>query len=212
MLDLPPFTIDDLHPDIDQETRYAISDLTIGWARFDSFVSQMVILAFGLSLDNGPILLGNMDTRQKLERLKNLYDHYGMPRAASYAANLKAAHAYWVDVRNTVIHSTLGGTRISAPGVLVFAPVRISRGVLGHVEVIQLHVNGIKRAAEWAFEAGNTLKTVTDRLPTRRSRRPPTLPRFLPRYDPNLEKKRRGKQSEQRKAPRAKSQRRPMGR
>lgn len=164
-------------------------------------VTQIMMLAFGLSLDNGPILIGNMDTKQKLDRLKALYEHFSMKRATLYAGNLKAAHSHYVDVRNTVAHSMLAGRRISAPNVLVFSSLRIQKKALGHVEVIQIHLEGIRRATTRANDAAQRLRKVADRLPAKRSRRPAALAKFPPLIDPNRQKKRGEKRRRPRKGP-----------
>ena len=69
---MPDFDLSDLSHDIHQEARDVICDVILSWARLDSLVSQLALLSFGLALDGGTILLGAMDTKAKLDRLKKL--------------------------------------------------------------------------------------------------------------------------------------------
>lgn len=119
---MPDFTLDDLEPDISPSGRDIICDVVLSWARLDSLVSQLVLTAFGLAVDGGTILLGQMDTRTKLDRLKRLYDHHGMTDAAQSISNLRAWHKKHVDVRNTIAHHTCAGSWRSDPSMIVFAP------------------------------------------------------------------------------------------
>jgi hypothetical protein len=119
-MELLPFTPDDLE-DLDQSNRDALCDLMLAWARYDSLVTQLMILAFHLTLDGGPILLGNMETRVKLDRLKKLYDHFGMTAASESIGNLRQWHRKYVDVRNTIAHSACAGQRKSDPDYIIFS-------------------------------------------------------------------------------------------
>lgn len=184
-MDPIPFTIDDLTDNIDQATKDAICELILAWARYDSLVTQLVVLAFGLSLDTGPVLLGNMETRTKLDRLKKLYDHFGMEKAAESIGNLRQWHRRYVDIRNTIAHSGCGGQRKSDPDTIIFAPVKAAHGELGRMIVDQVHIDGIRKATQFAMAAGNNLLTVTDELVVRPSAQPPEPPSFQPPPDPN---------------------------
>jgi hypothetical protein len=185
---MPDFTLDDLEHDISAVARDIICDVVLSWARLDSLVSQLVLLAFGLPIDGGTILLGQMDTRTKLDRLKRLYDHHGMPDAAQSIANLRAWHKRFVDVRNSIAHHTCAGSWKSDPSMIVFAPVRAMQGVLDHVEIEHVPLSEMNRATDFAVKAADALKVVVEPLPMRRALQPPKPPSFQPPNPPNPQK------------------------
>lgn len=186
----PPFTLDDLQPTLTQDTRNAIGDVILQFARLDALVSQFVLCAFHMTLAEGPILLGTMDTRGKLDRVQLLYEHHGMKDAVKYIANLKEAHKHYVNGRNTIAHSTCAGTRISRPDQIVFSPVKIDKGHLDNIPLVLLTVEGMRRAAGWAQIAANMLAEAVTSLVEKPSQPPPEPPEF-PKLSHPTEKKKR---------------------
>lgn len=161
---MPDFTLDDLEPNISQFARDVICDLILSWAKFDSLVSQLTLVAFGLSLDGGTIMLGAMDTRSKLDKLKKLYDHHQMEEAAQSIANLRQSHKEYVDIRNSVAHHTCAGSWKSRPEMIVFAPVRAVQGSVRMVEVEHIPLREMINAVGFAEGASNLLLAVTPQL------------------------------------------------
>jgi hypothetical protein len=172
------FTLNDLEVDISQSARNLICDVVLSWARLDSLVSQMVLTAFGLAVDGGTILLGQMDTKTKLDRLK-LYDHHSMGDAAQSIANLRLWHKKYVDVRNTISHHTCAGSWKSDPAMLVFSPVRARQGELRQVDIEHIALSQIRAAEVFARNAANALMVVVEQLTSRNALRPPEPPVFL---------------------------------
>lgn len=182
------FTLDDLENDISPFARDIICDVVLSWARLDSLVSQLVLLAFGLAIDGGTIILGQMDTRTKLDRLKRLYDHHGMTDEAQSIANLRAWHKKHVDVRNTISHHTCAGSWRSDPSMIVFAPVRAMQGTLKQVEIEHIPLAHMNAATDFASKAADALMVVVEQLPSRNAISPPAPPAFLPPSPPTLQK------------------------
>ena len=182
------FTLDDLHPDISPITRDIICDVVLSWARMDSLISQLVLTAFGLSIDGGTILLGQMDSRTKLDRLKRLYDHHGMKAAAESIANLRAWHKRFVDVRNAISHHTCAGSWKSNPSMIVFAPVRAMQGQLQQVEIEHYSIGHMNAATDFAIKASDRLMGVVEQLTARNATQPPEPPAFLSPNPPSPQK------------------------
>ncbi len=176
MESLPPFTLDDLHPDISQDAKNAICDVILQFARLDALISHFLFVAFHLSVHDGPIIAGNMDTRGKLDRLKRLYEHHGMKSAAASIGNLKEAHAHWVDLRNSIAHSTCAGSRTSNPNMIVFAPVAIEKGALETIPVDNISVEGMRQGSLWAKAMGDLILTAIAPLTGRPAKPPPEPP------------------------------------
>lgn len=155
------FDPENVNPTVSDEARMAIADLVLSWARFDALMSQMIILAFDLDLDVGAILIGNMDTRAKFDRIIKLYEHFGMPGAQKFK-ELKVLHAKHVDLRNTICHAGCGGTLKSDPARIVFAPVRIMKGETGSMMIEVVHLDSIRAAAVFAQKNGDQLNLLIE--------------------------------------------------
>lgn len=176
-------TVDDIQPLVSEKAKLAIADLVLAWARLDTMVTQWVILAFGMCTDSGPILLGNMDTRTKLERLRTLCAHHGQTAAEQSITNLHKRHGQFVTIRNHVAHSMLAGQRISDPDALVFSIFKPSSGNIDTVYLATVKMEGIRRATLFALDAGDKLRGGANFLLARPSRKPTELAEF-PMFPP----------------------------
>ena len=156
------FDIDNLEPDLPQNVRLVIADLVLAWARFDALVSQLLIQVFNLPLESGSILIGNMDTRAKFDRMIKLYEHLGSPNAQTLK-ELRTLHSRHVDLRNTVTHASCGGVLKSDPDWVVFAPVRVMKGELGSMTIEQHHISRIAAAVMFAKENGDEINRLLER-------------------------------------------------
>lgn len=168
-------------------------DLVLAWARLDTLASQWVTAAFGMCTDSGPILLGNMDTKTKLDRLKALCVHHSMTKAAKAISNLQKTYAHYVPLRNAVAHSILSGQRKSDPDVLVFSPFKPAPGKLAHMSVTQAKISAMKHATIFARETGKALSSIQLQLVERPTRHPKELLEFPQFPDPNRQQTRENK-------------------
>lgn len=173
---------------LSDEARRVILDLVLQWARYDALVSQWLLLAFGLSFDSGSILLGNMDTRTKMERLKGLYQHHGKASAVRKIANLQKAHAGLVDIRNLIAHSGCAGHVKSDPRFVAFAPVRTVKGSLDTMVIEAVPVWKMEVAERFAREMSIKLYLFIQQLDFPRAAPPPEPPEFLAETDPSPRK------------------------
>jgi len=160
-------------------------DLILTWARLDTACSIWVTLAFGMCTDSGPILLGNMDMKTKLDRLKALAAHHDLKPTAKSIANLQKIVAHYVPLRNAIAHSMLTGERISKPGTIVFSPLKPAPGILEHMLIHEVTVQAMKNATVFAYDAGSKLTTAHSLLVTRPTRQPTELLEFPEFPNPN---------------------------
>jgi hypothetical protein len=187
------FSLDNLDRTIDAETREAIAELILMWARYDSLMSQWVIFEFGMDTDSGPILLGNMDTRTRLDRLKRLYEHHSLKRSAKVIDLVQKKHQANAEIRNTVAHTLCAGRWKSDPSMLVFAPVKPFKGSVGQMLVQHVPLQALRDSAKFAEEAGDKLAPITEALVARQSRRMSEPLEFPDFPDPSPHTKRRNK-------------------
>jgi hypothetical protein len=175
----PRFEPENLNPTIGIPARKAMVDLVLAWASYDSLVSQWIIVTFALPLDAGSILVGNMDTRTKLERLESLYRHRGVSGATSIK-DLRKEHLKHVDVRNRVCHAHCAGRFKSDPEWIVFAPVKNVRGEPGQMLVEAIHLDQMRAATGFAKHACKNLNRIIDAGLARRQRTPDNPHRSAP--------------------------------
>lgn len=157
----PRFDLENLDPNISHEARDAICDLILAWASYDSLVSQWIIVSFALPMDAGAILVGNMDTRTKLDRLEYLYRHQGMS-GADAIQSLRKDHLSHVSVRNNICHSHCAGSFKSDPKRIVFAPVKTVKGEPGHMLFEAVHLDQITEATAFALDACRFLNRLVE--------------------------------------------------
>ncbi len=115
------FSDADLDRTISLAAREAICELILAWADLDTIVSYWTIKAFGMQLDVGSIMLGTMDTKTRLMRLKQLYEHKRNMPFAKNIGKLSKEMATWVDCRNIVCHQKCIGQLTSDNERIVFS-------------------------------------------------------------------------------------------
>jgi hypothetical protein len=147
------FNPDDLEKVIEQDVRDEMLDVILSWARFDTFVSKWVSLAFGTQPDAAVILMGNMDTKNKLDKLKTLYEHFGFAEGAESLNRLRKAHGEHVDVRNAIAHSSCVGRMKSDKQRIVFSSMKRVKGDLGKALVESIHTDQMRAATNFALKA-----------------------------------------------------------
>jgi hypothetical protein len=153
--------LDDVDRTLTQEARDAVADLVLAWAGYDTMVSYWMMLTFNLDLDVGSILLGNMDTKTKLDRMKALFVHMGADKAAASIERLSKAHLEFVDARNAVAHRRCIGMQKSDPCRLLFTSVKHVRKDVGAFEMLAVDVNMLKAGAQFANEAVDKIMAIT---------------------------------------------------
>ena len=177
---------EDISQFLDEEARTVMLDLVLQWARYDGLISQWVLLAYGLSADNGALLLGNMDTKSKLDRLKHLYEHHQMTKAAKRVAELQKGHLALVGIRNLLAHAGCGGLSVSNPNKIYFSPVRAVKGHLGMMTIEAYTKDDFRLAERFAREMGDQIYLFIKPLLERQSPPPQNLPNFWERASPSL--------------------------
>jgi hypothetical protein len=149
---------------IEQTARDAMLDVILSWARFDTFVSKWMSVAFGTSPDATIILMGNMDTRNKIDKLKALYEHFGLASGAANVEGLRKAHSDHVDVRNSIAHLSCVGRLKSEPERIVFSTLRRIKGHVGQSEIRTIHLEQMVAAVNFALEACASISIIIDNL------------------------------------------------
>lgn len=158
------FQLDDCTLTIDEETQKLIAELILAWARYDSLVTHWTFRSFGMGPDEGPILLGNMDTKTKIERLKKLHNHLSIEPAATWIGYLHKTHETHVEVRNAICHKSCAGHHRRAPNYLIFHIAKPPIKMIGHMTVEMYHLDQIKAAITFAKEAADKISDIVKKL------------------------------------------------
>ena len=153
-------------------------DLILSWARYDTLISQWLIYAFGMSLDDGAIIVGSMDTKTKIDRLKGIYQHHGMGGAVTSLNRLLTAHLDKRWIRNHIAHSPCVGRLKSNPETVVFLAVKASKGHLGNMAVYEISLDDMKKTEAYARTVADELNEFAKKLKSPPSTRPPEPPVF----------------------------------
>jgi hypothetical protein len=169
--------------------------LILSWAKFDAALTQFVLAAFGTSLDEGSLLLGNMQTRDKLDKLKALYKHHGMAEAAESIAVITKGHKHYVDVRNSIAHHACLGMYLPKGDAVMFSAGRIAPGNKGLIGGVAYTLEHMTLAGLFAQRISEVLFGVIGKQRRRPSRLPLAPPLFRVLTDHSLQKSGKGKRS-----------------
>lgn len=157
------FSLEDVDPNITESMRLHIADLILRWAAFDTAISYWMVQSFGLPMDASSILLGNMDTRTKLDKLFKLHQHFSHPGTAAIG-RLRKQHEKHVEARNIVAHQRCAGHLKSDPDYMVFHSIRHVAGALGEFEIVCVPLDVMRLSTFWAGKAEQGVRSITDNM------------------------------------------------
>ena len=156
--------LDDIDLCITKEAKLAVADMVLAWAALDTMISYWVLLLFGMPMDTGSILLGNMDTKTKITRLKQFFQHHGNAKEAALAQRLSKSHEKFVDARNTIAHRRCFGMQKSDPTRLMFSSTKHILGEVGKFEILAIDLSEIRAATKFASDAEKSIFRLTEPL------------------------------------------------
>jgi hypothetical protein len=177
-MDLPLLGSRDVDRELTDEARAIMLQLILSWAKFESSLTQFLLIAFGTSLDEGSLLVGNMQTRDKLEKLKSLYKHHGMTSAAQRISDLMSLHKHYVDVRNAIAHSACLGMYRPKEDTVLFSAGKIAHGRKGLIYGVGFTLEHMILAIDFAAKATKLLMECERKHRRRPSKPPPEPPLF----------------------------------
>lgn len=162
----PPFDMDNLERVITDADKFVMVETILAWADLDTGISHLTLLMFGLEHDAGSILIGNMDFKTKVERLKALHDHHGKSGAAASLGRLITSMRTFSASRNTVAHRKHVGRMKSDPTRLVFLSSKHVKGKPGHFEILCVDHSELIASAKFARDASAKVQIMIERIET----------------------------------------------
>lgn len=135
---------------VSNEIKIKIADLVINWARFDSAVgawNAAILNSYGLPYDLASIMTGNLDTKTRIERIKQIAKHYDMNEEANGIASMLRHYEVHVEIRNAVVHQNLLGI-FEEKSLVYFAPKHRLKEV-GNFSAFIFNVNELDNAISY---------------------------------------------------------------
>ncbi len=150
---------ENLTPALSAEAREAICTLITTSAMLEIALTEWLTRLVGMDSDIGPLLIGRMDNRAKIDKLKEIYAHLnnkGAVRSLKWLSKNAKIHS---DVRNTVIHNICCGVKNDGNTLqfLTFLPVRGDRR---HQVVKTLTFTQIWAASRVALLAAGKIRSI----------------------------------------------------
>jgi hypothetical protein len=159
-----PFDVNDLERVVTDDDKLIMIETILAWADLDTGVSRLTLLMFGLEADAGSILIGNMDVKTKVERIKGLYEHLGNVAGTKGMAALKTAMMKHSSSRNVIAHRKCIGKLISQPTRLVFLSSKHVKGQAGRFEMLAIDHSEMVASAKFARAASRTVSKMIDAI------------------------------------------------
>lgn len=163
-----PFNIDDLDPNLSNQDRLIMAETILAWADLDTGISRLILLVFGVQDDAGSILIGNMDLKTKVEKIKALNDHHTIVKNVTTFTKIAKEMKKCSDCRNVIAHRKCVGKLTSSPQRLVFLSAKHVKKVPGQFEMIAIghseFVNSAKFARQTSDDIHTMICSIEDRL------------------------------------------------
>jgi hypothetical protein len=148
-----------------QSAQDAIILLLRAWAVFELALTDWLIAIVGMKDDLGILLIGRMDTRNKIVKLKEIYEQLRDAKQVLALKGLGKANERYSQIRNTVVHNVYLGHRpdASKPGEyeLIYSTHRPVKGRRDAMDAVIVRLADLKSAATFA---GRQTKRITDAL------------------------------------------------
>lgn len=161
---LATFDMSDLDRTLTDADKLVMAETILAWADLDTGISRLTFLMFGMESDAGSILLGNMDLKTKVERMKMLYEHYGNATGKNSMVRLIAAMKEFSFSRNSIAHRKCIGRLISDPDRLVFMSAKHVKAEPGRFEMLCIDRSEMTASAEFARKASVTVARMIDAI------------------------------------------------
>ncbi|WP_143146817.1 hypothetical protein [Novosphingobium sp. NDB2Meth1] len=134
-----------------------MAETILAWADLDTSISRLILLLFGVRDDAGSILIGNMDLKTKVEKIKLLHAHYGLDDHAKSFAALSSKMQEFSKCRNTVAHRKCIGKSLSDPTRLIFISAKHVKGQPDVFEMLSVDHSELIASAFFARQASQSI-------------------------------------------------------
>jgi hypothetical protein len=147
-----PFDPHDVAPEPHpQNLLSAIAEVILAWPLLEIGLTNWIGYAISVRPSETGILLGVMDTKSKINKLKALYVHRNADKEATqFLRTLSKEHENHAKVRNTLAHAILLGASISAPDDAYFMTSQAVPDQHGFMMIHRLSLSELGATAAFA--------------------------------------------------------------
>jgi hypothetical protein len=149
--DFDPMSLDRKMP---QSAQDAISVLVRAWPLYEAALTDWLIAIAGMKSEIGTFFIGRMDTRGKISKLKEIYQHLGDKSQVESLTHLNKTAKAYTHIRNVIIHTIYIGHRPSHDKPdeyeLIYSEHRPVKGRPKTVSGLIVRLDDIKRTASFA--------------------------------------------------------------
>ena len=128
-----------------------VTDLILAWASFDTGLIWLMEEAFEIPSRNSRILVGNMDIKGRIGKLKTLGSNMGFDDFKALMAQWESQYEKFVKPRNAICHMHFFGHIRDRPELWVFGPAKAERGPPRDVRMLVLDSEYAAASRDWAL-------------------------------------------------------------
>lgn len=132
------------------EASKSILLLMRSWPFYELALTEWLSVETGMQPDIARIMIGNMDTRNKLDKLVELHKHRNLTKQSQTVELIKKGDRNHSKTRNTVVHCPLMGAHKSNPETLSFLTSKFVKGRPDVVKANRVKLGSILAAAQFA--------------------------------------------------------------
>lgn len=119
------------------------------WALLEAALTMWLIALIDIEDDVGRLIVDRFDTRTKISRIKEIYDHLRNDNMVKTSKEISSQYEKWIDTRNIIAHKVCFG--ISTDGThLMFSTGKYVRQKRDEMNMIGIDLNDIARCAKFA--------------------------------------------------------------
>ena len=133
----------------------------IAWPYLEIGLTNWIAFALNVRISETAILLGAMDTRNKLDKLKALYVHRNSDKeAVALLKEMAKEHKAHADIRNTIAHAMTLGSSLTDSQCVYFLTSRAVPDEHGFMSVLRFHARDFADAREFAISRAADIRNL----------------------------------------------------
>ncbi|WP_375453656.1 hypothetical protein [uncultured Methylobacterium sp.] len=120
------------------------------WALMEAALTMWLIALMGVDDDVGRLVVDRFDTRTKISRIREIYDHFQNDDMTKTVKEVSYNYEKWVETRNIVAHKVCFG--MSEDGThLMFATGKYTRRKRDEFTMVGIALPDLRRCAQFAI-------------------------------------------------------------
>jgi hypothetical protein len=127
------------------------------WALLEGALTMWLIALLKVDDDVGRLIVDRIDTRAKISRIREIYDHMHNDNMVKTVKELSSNYEKWVEIRNSIAHKICFG--VSDDGThLMFSTGKYARQQRDKMAMIGIALADLPRCALFAAETAGQIE------------------------------------------------------